>query len=126
MQAIKLYAWEEPYKQRINALRDAELKEIAKVTLLRGFLMMNSSVAAVLIPVTVFGLYTVLGYNLTPAVAFPALALFNLIRLPLAAFPEQLGQLVAAEVLLLMPIQGHVQCLAMPPSPLLGLLMNVC
>jgi hypothetical protein len=97
-QAIKLYAWEEPYKKRINGLREAELKEIARVTLLRGFLMMNSSVGAVLIPIITFGLYTALGYTLTPAVAFPALALFNLIRLPLSGFPEQLGNIVAAEV----------------------------
>jgi hypothetical protein len=66
--------------------------------LLRGFLMMNSSVGAVLIPIITFGLYTALGYTLTPAVAFPALALFNLIRLPLSGFPEQLGNIVAAEV----------------------------
>jgi hypothetical protein len=36
-----------------------------------------------------FATYSLLGYRLTPDIAFPALALFNLLRFPVLVFPSQ-------------------------------------
>jgi ATP-binding cassette subfamily C (CFTR/MRP) protein 1 len=41
IKAIKLYAWEEPYLERITALRDEELRAIRRTQLLG---MVNSSI----------------------------------------------------------------------------------
>lgn len=97
-QAIKLYAWEEPYKKRVVEFREAELKQVETMTWLQGILSINSAVAAVIVPVVMFGIYTAQGRLLTPAVAFPALFIVQLIRFPLAIFPAQLGLFVTAEV----------------------------
>ena len=43
----------------------------------------------VLVSLAAFGTYTALGHRLTAAVAFPALALFNLLRFPIIMFPAQ-------------------------------------
>ncbi len=34
IRAIKLYAWEEPYEERINALRDEELAQVRRAAML--------------------------------------------------------------------------------------------
>ncbi len=47
-----------------------------------------------------FGAFTLLGYPLTASVAFPALALFNLLRFPLMMFPNQIMNIIAAKVAL--------------------------
>jgi hypothetical protein len=41
-----------------------------------------------------FGVYAALGYSLTAAVAFPSLALLNLLRFPIVMIPMQVGLLL--------------------------------
>ena len=48
------------------------------------------SVLPVLVSATCFTVYAVMGYTLTAAVAFPALALFNVLRFPLLMVPRQI------------------------------------
>jgi hypothetical protein len=37
MKAIKLYAWEDPYLKRIQAIRDAELVEVKRMAIMSIF-----------------------------------------------------------------------------------------
>jgi hypothetical protein len=63
--------------------------------------MINSSVfntAPVLVSLAAFGTYAFLGHPLTAAVAFPSLALFNLLRFPIVMIPQQIFNLIAARV----------------------------
>jgi hypothetical protein len=63
--------------------------------------MINSSVfntAPVLVSLAAFGTYALLGHPLTAAVAFPSLALFNLLRFPIVMIPQQIFNLIAARV----------------------------
>jgi hypothetical protein len=63
--------------------------------------MINSSVfntAPVLVSLAAFGTYAALGHPLTAAVAFPSLALFNLLRFPIVMIPQQIFNLIAARV----------------------------
>lgn len=63
--------------------------------------MVNSSVfntAPVLVSLAAFGTYAGLGHPLTAAVAFPSLALFNLLRFPIVMIPQQIFNLIAARV----------------------------
>lgn len=44
--------------------------------------------------------YSLLGYQLTADVAFPALSLFNLLRFPVMMFPQQIMNLINGKVAL--------------------------
>jgi hypothetical protein len=52
----------------------------------------------VLVSIASFATYTLLGGKLSPAVAFPALALLDMLQYPVTSFPEQIINLVAARV----------------------------
>ena len=108
IKAIKLYAWEQPYIDRINQLREAELKMIRKAAFYQIFNTMMFGGGPILVSLASFGTYTLLGYPLTASVAFPALALFNLLRFPVMMFPNQIMNLIAAKVAL-DRIQNYMQ-----------------
>lgn len=82
IKAIKLYAWEEPYMERVNQLRYAELRMIRKAAFYGIFNTLMFGGGPILVSLASFSTYTWLGYSLTAGVAFPALALFNLLRFP--------------------------------------------
>lgn len=46
------------------------------------------------ISLAAFTVYGAMGYQLTAAIAFPALSLFNLLRFPLMMLPEQILNLI--------------------------------
>ena len=100
IKAIKLYAWEQPYIDRINELREAELKMIRKAAFYQIFNTIMFGGGPILVSLASFGAFTILGYPLTASVAFPALALFNLLRFPVMMFPNQIMNLIAAKVAL--------------------------
>ena len=108
IKAIKLYAWEQPYIDRINQLREAELRMIRKAAFYQIFNTMMFGGGPILVSLASFGTYTLLGYPLTASVAFPALALFNLLRFPVMMFPNQIMNLIAAKVAL-DRIQNYMQ-----------------
>ncbi|EFN56982.1 hypothetical protein CHLNCDRAFT_143584 [Chlorella variabilis] len=94
IKAIKLYAWEQPYVERITALREQELREIRKANLLSTVNNLVFGGGPILISLAAFMTYSALGYPLTAAVAFPALSLFNLLRFPVMMFPQQATQIM--------------------------------
>ncbi|KAG2450119.1 hypothetical protein HYH02_000222 [Chlamydomonas schloesseri] len=98
IKAIKLYAWEGPYVDRIMGLRDNELRQIRKTQALSMFNTAMFMSGPVLVGLAAFGTYAGLGYSLTAAVAFPALALFNLLRFPIIMLPSQIMSLIQARV----------------------------
>ncbi|GLA03501.1 hypothetical protein AnigIFM60653_003134 [Aspergillus niger] len=89
---IKYFAWEQRFEDIVNEKRKAELKA------LRFRYIIWSTAATVwygtpiLITFASFFLYTVVeGKKLTPSIAFPALSMFSLLRVPL----DQLADMVA-------------------------------
>lgn len=89
---IKYFAWEQRFQDIVDEKRRAELKA------LRFRYIIWSTAATVwygtpiLITFTSFLLYTVVeGKPLTPSIAFPALSMFSLLRVPL----DQLADMVA-------------------------------
>ncbi|GAX75363.1 hypothetical protein CEUSTIGMA_g2807.t1 [Chlamydomonas eustigma] len=101
IKAIKLYAWEEAYVDRIGELRELELKQIRKTQMLTALNTALFMSGPVLVGMAAFGVYTVQGFPLTAEVAFPALSLFNLLRFPIIMFPTQITNLINAKVGLL-------------------------
>ncbi|GAB1195744.1 hypothetical protein APSETT444_005007 [Aspergillus pseudonomiae] len=89
---IKYFAWEQRFEDTVNEKRKAELKA------LRYRYIIWSTAATVwygtplMITFASFFLYTVVeGKKLTPSIAFPALSMFSLLRIPL----DQLADMVA-------------------------------
>lgn len=87
MKIIKLYAWERPYTEKINGIRERELHHLFKYKLLQVSLRVLWSIVPTLVSICSFATYTAMGHDLTAATAFTALALFNILRFPLATLP---------------------------------------
>jgi len=98
IKAIKLYAWEDAYEERILELRRQELRAIRAAALTGLWNSMLWLGGPILISMAAFATYTWLGYTLEASVAFPALALFNLLRFPVMMFPTQLENIINARV----------------------------
>ena len=109
IKAIKLYSWEKPYVERIAKLREEELKRIWKTGLLLSINRMMFLAGPILIALAGFGTYIALGGRITAAVAFPALALFNILQFPIIVLPMQIMAVVYGKVAL-NRIQRFMNC----------------
>ncbi|WJX30575.1 Multidrug resistance-associated protein 9 [Trifolium repens] len=98
MDTVKCYAWETSFQSRIQSIRHEELSWFRKSQLLYALnrFMLNS--IPVLVTVTSFGMFTLLGGELTPARAFTSLSLFSVLRFPLNMLPKLLSQVANANV----------------------------
>ena len=94
IKAIKLYAWEQSFKERILSIRHLELIQIRHVAYLDVIQSLVFGCTPIMISLAAFAVYTAQGYALTPAVAFPALALFNLLRFPITMLPWYLMEFI--------------------------------
>jgi len=98
IKAIKLYAWEQPYLDRVGELRDDELRMIIKTGLFSLINIIVFYAGPVIVAMTSFIAFVGMGDDLTAAVAFPALALFNLLRFPIIMLPMIINQVINAKV----------------------------
>lgn len=84
---IKLFAWESSFMERVSMVREEEIGLMKKEALLYiGFSVMWTG-SNILVALVTFAVYTWSGAELKPNIAFPALALFNILRGPMAALP---------------------------------------
>ncbi|XP_057430299.1 ABC transporter C family member 2-like [Lotus japonicus] len=98
MDTVKCYAWESSFQSKVLNVRSDELSWFRKASLLgalNGFIL-NS--IPVLVTVVSFGVFTLLGGDLTPARAFTSLSLFAVLRFPLFMLPNTITQVVNANV----------------------------
>ncbi|KAJ4837826.1 Multidrug resistance-associated protein 1 [Turnera subulata] len=122
MDTVKCYAWENSFQDKVQNVRNDELSWFRKASLLgaegtkweksfpremydspykfsveelNGFIL-NS--IPVVVTVVSFGLFTLLGGDLTPARAFTSLSLFAVLRFPLFMLPNIITQAVNANV----------------------------
>jgi len=107
IKAIKLYAWENSYIQKIQGLRETELMKILRIGFLRAFSRVVYMISPILVSGVAFGLYVWQGKHFTADVAFPALAFFNLLRFPVTMLPNQIMNIVNGSVAL-KRIQGFM------------------
>ncbi|GLT67384.1 hypothetical protein SLA2020_396980 [Shorea laevis] len=98
MDTVKCYCWESSFQSKVQSVRNDELSWFRKASLLgacNGFIL-NS--IPVVVTVVSFGLFTMLGGDLTPARAFTSLSLFAVLRFPLFMLPNIITQVVNANV----------------------------
>nr|AXN55887.1 ABC transporter C family member 2 [Crocus sativus] len=98
MDTVKCYAWEQSFQSKVQSIRDDELSWFRKSQLLGSLnsFMLNS--IPVVVTVVSFGVYSLLGGNLTPAKAFTSLSLFAVLRFPLFMLPNLITQVVNTKV----------------------------
>lgn len=89
---IKYFAWEQRFENIVNEKRRAELKSLRRRYIIWSVAATVWYGTPILITFTSFFLYTVIEKKrLTPSIAFPALSMFSLLRVPL----DQLADMVA-------------------------------
>lgn len=98
MDTVKCYAWEDSFKSKVQSVRGEELSWFRKAQLIGALNNFILNTIPVLVIVTSFGLFTLLGGDLTPARAFTSLSLFAVLRFPLFMLPNIITQVVNANV----------------------------
>ncbi|KAI4368065.1 hypothetical protein MLD38_016670 [Melastoma candidum] len=98
MDIVKCYAWEKSLQSRVHAIRNEELSWFRRAQLLSAFNNFILNSIPVVVTVVSFGTFTLLGGDLTPAIAFTSLSLFAILRFPLNLLPNLLSQVVIANV----------------------------
>ncbi|KAI3852205.1 hypothetical protein MKX03_012277, partial [Papaver bracteatum] len=98
MDTVKCYAWEGSFQSKIQSVRDDELSWFRKAQLLSACNVFILNSIPVVVTVISFGMFTLLGGDLTPARAFTSLSLFAVLRFPLFMLPNLITQVVNANV----------------------------
>ncbi|RMZ78679.1 hypothetical protein DV738_g3746, partial [Chaetothyriales sp. CBS 135597] len=89
---IKYFAWEQRFADKVNEKRKVELSALWKKYILWSLAATVWSAVPILITFVSFFIFTVVEKKpLVPSVAFPALSMFSLLRIPL----DQLADMVA-------------------------------
>ena len=109
IKAVKIYGWEAAYTLRIEALREEELRRARRGALVGVANTLMFTGAPILISLSAFAAFALSGRRqLTADVAFPALALFQLLRFPVTMLPSQVTALIQGKVAL-GRIQGFLE-----------------
>lgn len=74
IRVIKYFAWEQSFTNKVNDIRNNELKVLKDSLLLRTFSVFFWGATPVLVSVSTFAMYTLLGNELTAEKAFTALS----------------------------------------------------
>ncbi|AMD18957.1 HBR056Cp [Eremothecium sinecaudum] len=101
IKSLKLYAWEIPYKQRLDYVRnEKELKNLRKMGITSAFASFQYKIVPFLVSCSTFAVFVFTQKNrgLTTDLVFPALSLFMLLNFPLAVLPMAITSFVEASV----------------------------
>ncbi|GFP81214.1 ABC transporter c family member 2 [Phtheirospermum japonicum] len=98
MDTVKCYAWENSFQMKVQGVRNEELSWYRRAQLLGALNSFILNSIPVVVIVISFGVFTLLGGDLTPARAFTSLSLFAVLRFPLFMLPNIITQVVNANV----------------------------
>ena len=99
IRVIKYYTWERAFKSTVGDIRTKELELIWDQAWISAFFGVILFAAPTLISVMAIGAYSlVAGNELTTTRAYTSLALFNILRIPLAMLPMTVQQFSNAKV----------------------------
>ena len=103
IKSLKLYAWENPYKEKLTYVRnEKELKNLKKIGAFQALNQFIFNSAPFLVSCSTFGSFIILYKDqpLTTDLVFTALALFNLLGFPLMTLPWTIGNIIESQVAL--------------------------
>ncbi|XP_056153641.1 ATP-binding cassette sub-family C member 3 [Lampris incognitus] len=100
IKVLKLYAWENSFKEKVLAIRQKELSVLRKTAYLGALSTMAWTTAPFLVALTTFAVYVNADEKnvLDAEKAFVSLSLFNILRFPLNMLPQVISSLVQASV----------------------------
>ncbi|XP_010683162.1 ABC transporter C family member 2 isoform X1 [Beta vulgaris subsp. vulgaris] len=98
MDTMKCYAWETSVQGKVQSIRGEELSWFRNAQLLAACNSFILNSTPVVVTVVSFGMFSLLGGDLTPARAFTSLSLFAVMRFPLFMLPNMITQVVNANV----------------------------
>ncbi|KAM6898542.1 ATP-binding cassette sub-family C member 3 [Lycodopsis pacificus] len=100
IKVLKLYAWENSFKEKVLAIRQKELNVLRKTAYLGALSTMAWTSAPFLVALTTFAVFVTVDENnvLDAERAFVSLSLFNILRFPLNMLPQVISSLVQASV----------------------------
>lgn len=87
IRVIKLYSWDNIFRNKMAKLRENELKEIREMRLSSALITTLTLALPVLASVATFTCYAALGNTLTPEIVFPAITFFGRMETPLIIIP---------------------------------------
>eukprot|EP00128_Syssomonas_multiformis_P009734 Colp12_sorted_trinity150504_noHs@29356 len=110
-------AWENDFLNKIKQARKTELGHLKRYIYLSAVVEVIFFATPALVSLITFVTYTAIAKNeLTVSRAFTALALFNVLRFPLAVLPDMVNELILARVSL-KRIESFLKREEMPPAP---------
>ena len=98
IKVIKLYSWESPNEREVTSIREQELKMLKYSAVLNAISNFLFQTAPVIVSLVSFATYVIAGNQLTAEIAFVALSLFSLLRVPLGVLPWTISMVVEASV----------------------------
>eukprot|EP00753_Platysulcus_tardus_P003850 PLAT12496.19.p1 GENE.PLAT12496.19~~PLAT12496.19.p1 ORF type:complete len:1397 (+),score=834.47 PLAT12496.19:82-4272(+) len=98
VQIVKFYAWEESFQERLCALREKEMQLLKKAAFANSSIVLFFMVLPVAVSLGTFAVYVAYGGELSPALVFRSLALFNALRFPLINLPSAIAGLLSGLV----------------------------
>ncbi|KAF2084152.1 ABC multidrug transporter-like protein [Saccharata proteae CBS 121410] len=93
---VKYFGWETSFLERLDAIRNREIRMIQKVLSIRNAINAVGMSMPVFASMLSFITFSLSQHALDPAPIFSSLALFNSLRLPLNLLPLVLGQVIDA------------------------------
>uniref|UniRef100_A0A4W6BTC4 ATP-binding cassette, sub-family C (CFTR/MRP), member 3 n=1 Tax=Lates calcarifer TaxID=8187 RepID=A0A4W6BTC4_LATCA len=107
IKVLKLYAWENSFKEKVLAIRQKELNVLRKTAYLGALSTMAWTSAPFLVALTTFAVYVTVDENnvLDAEKAFVSLSLFNILRFPLNMLPQVISSMTSVS---LKRIQGFL------------------
>lgn len=98
IRVIKFFAWEESFRDKVNGIRDWELKQLRKTAYLNSVVMFMWMSAPLFVSIVTFATYMLYTDELSASVAFTSLSLFNILRFPLNMIPTVIAYAVDAAI----------------------------
>jgi ABC-type multidrug transport system fused ATPase/permease subunit len=99
MKIVKIQAWENPFRDKINRLRKIEMRRLLIYDIAQCLTSLLWSAVPLLIAVATFAAYVAIAkQSLDVASALTALALFEILRFPLFMLPYVINMVVEASI----------------------------
>lgn len=98
IRVIKFFAWEDSFIAKIASVRNMELSTLRDSVYFRAFTMFIWASTPLFVASITFAIFVLRGGDLTAEIAFPSIALFNILRFPLNMLPNVISGLIEAKV----------------------------
>ncbi|KAG0220666.1 Canalicular multispecific organic anion transporter 2, partial [Actinomortierella wolfii] len=101
---IKLYGWEDSFRNRIEEIRRQEIQQLKRTTVVDAYMKILYSSATLPMALATFALYSTIGGpgwtpgKMTADIIVVSVALFGMLNRPIGLFGNAIGQLIITQV----------------------------